>query len=71
MTLKIGLLLGLTGRGACHKRRKMTKKQLIVARMLGLVIILFVSGCATTKDKPSDVRVSGDVTVSTVNRKGF
>jgi len=46
--------------------------------MLGLIIILLVSGCATAatqdepaKDRSADVRVSGDVIVSAVNRKGF
>jgi hypothetical protein len=53
------------------RKEEMNKKQSIAVRMMGLVIILLVSGCATTKDKSGDVRVSGDVTVSTVNRKGF
>ena len=46
--------------------------------MLGLVITLWISGCATTssqdkskKNDSSNMRVSGDVTVSAVNRKGF
>ena len=56
----------------------MNKPQLTVAQVIGLVIVLFLSGCVTTpsQDKSSkndsgNVRVSGDVTVSTINRKGF
>ena len=53
----------------------MNRKQLIVARMFGLVIMLFVSGCATQdeakKDNSGNARVSGDLTVSSVDRKGF
>lgn len=50
----------------------MNKKQLTVA----WVAVLLLSGCASIKDKSikndsSNVRVSGDVTVSTINRKGF
>ena len=54
------------------------KKQLIIARAIGLVIALFLSGCATMEpqDESSgndskNVRVSGDVTESSVSRKGF
>jgi len=54
------------------------KKQLTVAWIIGLVIVLFLSGCTTipakdksSKNDSSNVRVSGDVTVSTVNRSGF
>ena len=47
----------------------MHKKQLMV---IGLVIFL-ASGCVLIQDKPADddlrdVRISGDVTVSTVDR---
>ena len=50
----------------------MNKKQLIVF----LVVMLLLSGCASAQDKPTkndsgNVRVSGDATVSTVDRKGF
>ena len=54
------------------------KKQLTVARVIGLVVVLFISGCTTipaqdksSKNDSSKVRASGDVTVSTVNRSGF
>ena len=56
----------------------MKKKQLIVARGVGLVITLFISGCATMspkdksiKNNSSNVRVSGDVTVSAIDRRGL
>lgn len=56
----------------------MNKKQLIVTWMIGSVITLFISGCATmsSKDKSiknnsSNVRVSGDVTVSAIDRRGL
>ena len=48
------------------------KKQLIVT----WVVVFLLSGCVATQDKSikndsGNVRISGDVTVSTVNRKGF
>ena len=51
---------------------KLNKKQLIV--VWGIVLLL--SGCALIQDKSikndsGNVSVSGDVTVSTINRKGF
>ncbi|MFA4853892.1 MAG: hypothetical protein WC616_00895 [Candidatus Omnitrophota bacterium] len=50
----------------------MNKKQLIVA----WVVAFLLSGCASIKDKSTkndsgNVRVNGDVTVNTVDRKGF
>ncbi len=50
----------------------MHKKQLMV---IWLAVFL-ASGCVLIQDKPvdddlSDVRISGDVTVSTVDRKEF
>ncbi|MFA5351423.1 MAG: hypothetical protein WC357_08885 [Candidatus Omnitrophota bacterium] len=46
--------------------------------MLGAAAILFIAGCATAstqdesvKDTSGNVRVSGDLTISSVNRKGF
>ena len=50
----------------------MNKKQLIVA----WVVVLLLSGCAGIPDKSakkdsSNLSVSGDLTVSTINRKGF
>lgn len=54
------------------------KKELIIARAIGLAIVLFLSGCAAmeSQDESSgndskNVRVSGDVTESSVSRKGF
>jgi uncharacterized protein YceK len=40
------------------------------------VVMLLLSGCTSAqnkpkKDDPGSVRVSGDLTVSSVNRKGF
>lgn len=56
----------------------MNKKQLTVVWVIGLVIAIFVLGCATmsSKDKSAkndskNVRVSGDATVNAINRKGF
>jgi len=56
----------------------MNRKLLTVSWGMEIVIVLFLAGCAVTspKDKSSNndsknVRVSGDVTVSTVDRKGF
>jgi outer membrane biogenesis lipoprotein LolB len=50
----------------------MNKKQLIVAG----VVVLLLSGCTLIQDKSKqndsgNVRVSGDATISTVDRKGF
>ena len=50
----------------------MNKKQLIVA----WVVVLLLSGCVliqdkSTKNDSSNVRVSGDATVSIIDRKGF
>lgn len=50
----------------------MNKKQLIVTWEVALLL----SGCVSIQDKPTkddagNVRVSGDVTVSTIDRKGF
>ena len=50
----------------------MNKKQLIIV----WVVILLLSGCASIKDKSTkndsgNVRVSGDATVNTIDRKGF
>ena len=43
-----------------------------------LIVLLLLNGCSTmqandksAKDDSKNVRVSGDITVSTVNRKGF
>jgi hypothetical protein len=51
----------------------MHKKQLLAVWALGMLLL---SGCALIPDKPTkndsgSMRVSGDVTVSTVDRKGF
>ena len=40
------------------------------------VVALLLSGCASTQDKPAknnlgNVRVSGDIAVSSIDRKGF
>jgi len=46
--------------------------------VMKLIISLFINGCAMTQfqdkfiqNNPSNVRVSGDVAVSTIDRKGF
>ncbi len=56
----------------------MDKKQLSITWVIGLIIILFISGCTIVsqqdKAKENDskkVRVSGDVTVSAGSREGF
>ena len=50
----------------------MSIKQLIIT----CLVVLSLSGCASTPDKPKkddlgSVRVSGDLTVSAIDRKGF
>ena len=56
----------------------MHKSYLIFVCAAGIIITIFVMGCGTApakddsaKNDHKDVRVSGDVTVSTVNREGF
>jgi len=56
----------------------MNKKQIIICRVIGLTIVLLVSGCvrmppkeASKDDSARQVRVGGDITVTTVNRNGF
>lgn len=54
------------------------KKQLTVALVIGFVVVLLVSGCATTpsedkssKDDSKSIRVSGDIIETAVIRNGF
>jgi len=55
------------------------KKNSISTWLLCLAITMLISGCATapqTEDKAttgttSNIRISGDLTVETINRKGF